>query len=142
MNAEVNGMDIHSSERSSTGDNLDNASPLAGVPIEPKSSVFQVNTEGVVKTTSEKALAPLFAQERAAEFRSRWDDVQRSFVDDPQQAVRQGDELVAEVIQSLAETFAKQPADIESAEADPSATENLRLTFRRHRSFFERLLSI
>jgi hypothetical protein len=139
MNAEVNGMNGDSSGRASTGDGMGRASQAAGVSIEPQ-SVFQVNTEGVVKTTSEKALAPLFAQERAAEFRSRWDDVQRSFVDDPTQAVHQGDELVAEVIQSLAETFAKQPGDIEIAY--PDATENLRLTFRRHRAFFERLLAI
>jgi hypothetical protein len=140
MNAEVNGMNVDSSERASTGDGMSRASQAVGLPLEAHSSIFQVNTEGVVKTTSEKALAPLFPQERAAEFRSRWDDVQRSFVDDPNQAVHQGDELVAEVIHSLAETFAKQPVDIPSAEGD--ATENLRLTFRRHRAFFERLLAI
>jgi hypothetical protein len=139
MNTEVNGVNGNTNDRPSTTDDL---GPSVATPIEPKSPVFRVNTEGVVKTTSEIALAALFPQEMAAEFRSRWDDVQRSFVDDPKQAVRQGDELVAQVIQSLAETFAKQPDDIEHVEADSSATESLRLTFRRHRSFFERLLSI
>jgi hypothetical protein len=142
MNAEVGGIEGNSSDQLSAGNDPGRTSQVAGLSIPPKSSVFQVNTEGVVKTTTEKALAPLFPQERAAEFRSRWDDVQRSFVDDPTQAVCKGDELVAQVIQSLAETFAKQPADTNGAELDPSATENLRLTFRRHRSFFERLLSI
>jgi hypothetical protein len=44
--------------------------------------------------TEEKQLAPLFLPDVAKEFRSRWDSVQIGFVDDPRQAVRQGDELV------------------------------------------------
>ena len=44
----------------------------------------------------------LFTQEAASDFRSRWDLVQRSFVDDPRAAVRAADELVAQVTQSLA----------------------------------------
>jgi hypothetical protein len=106
--------------------------------------VLSVTTDGVVQTSSEKALASLFTPSAAADFRSRWDDVQRGFVDDPQQAVRAGDELVAQVIKSLAETFSNQRDAIEREvnETDKSSTENLRLAFRRYRSFFERLLSI
>jgi hypothetical protein len=84
-------------------------------------------------------LASLFTEEAAAEFRSRWNVVQQGFVDDPQNAVRQGDELVAQVIKSLAETFATQRTALEG---DGGWTEELRLALRRYRSFFERLLSI
>jgi hypothetical protein len=90
----------------------------------------------------EAILAPLFAEDVAIEFRSRWDVVQRGFVDDPKQAVRAGDELVAQVIKSLAETFSGQRAALEGEQADRASTENLRLALRRYRSFFERLLSI
>lgn len=106
----------------------------------------EMNTEGVTKTTvvEEADLAPLFTQSVAMDFRSRWDAVQRGFVDDPQAAVRAGDELVAQVIKSLAETFAKQRAELDGDRktADESTTETLRLSLRRYRSFFERLLSI
>lgn len=90
----------------------------------------------------ESDLAPLFAEDVATEFRSRWDVVQRGFVDDPRQSVRAGDELVAQVIKSLVETFSGQRASVEGERADQASTENLRLALRRYRSFFERLLSI
>jgi hypothetical protein len=92
--------------------------------------------------TDERDLASLFAEDVAAEFRTQWDVVQRGFVDDPRQSVRAGDELVAQVIKSLAETFSGQRASLEGAQADQASTENLRLALRRYRSFFERLLSI
>ena len=92
----------------------------------------------------ESALAPLFTEDAARAFRSRWDAVQRGFVDDPQEAVQAGDELVAQVIKSLAESFSEQRSALEEGlnQADRSSTENLRLALRRYRSFFERLLAI
>jgi hypothetical protein len=105
-----------------------------------------INTEGVTQKTikEDPKLAPLFTQDVATDFRSRWDVVQRGFVDDPKAAVRAGDELVAQVIKSLAETFANQRAELEGdrERTEESTTENLRLSLRRYRSFFERLLSI
>jgi hypothetical protein len=105
-----------------------------------------INTDGVTQTTirEDARLASLFTQEAATDFRSRWDVVQRSFVDDPTEAVRAGDELVAQVIKTLAETFANQRSDLEGSQdkAGAPTTENLRLALRRYRSFFERLLSI
>jgi hypothetical protein len=57
--------------------------------------------------------------------------------------VRGGDELVAEVIESLTATFSSQRGQLESElKQDQSSTENLRLALRRYRSFFERLLTI
>jgi hypothetical protein len=89
-------------------------------------------------------LAPLFLPDVAKDFRSRWDAVQRSFVDDPRQAVRQADELVAQVMKSLAETFSNERAKLEAQvdQTDKASTENLRVALRRYRSFFERLLSL
>jgi len=51
-------------------------------------------------------LEALFPPDAAAHYRTRWAQVQSGFVDDPRRAVAQGDELVAEVMQSLAESFA------------------------------------
>jgi hypothetical protein len=105
-----------------------------------------INTDGVTKTAmrDDAKLAPLFTQDAATDFRARWDMVQRSFVDDPRQAVRTGNELVAEVIKSLADSFAGQRSDSDDGLDKTGAltTENLRLALRRYRSFFERLLSI
>ena len=91
-------------------------------------------------------LAPLFLPDVAKDFRSRWGAVQTSFVDDPRQAVRQADELVAQVMKEP-ETFSNERTKFE-AQVDQTdkeykeSTENLRLALRRYCSFFERLLSL
>jgi hypothetical protein len=92
----------------------------------------------------DEQLAPLFASDVAGGFRSRWDEVQIGFVDDPKQAVRQADELVAQVMKSLAETFSGERAKFEEQleQADSASTENMRVALRRYRSFFQRLLSL
>ena len=86
-------------------------------------------------------LAPLFLPQMAQDFRSRWDEVQIGFVDDPAQAVRHADELVAQVMKNLAQTFAEERANVES-QMDQGDTELMRVALRRYRSFFQRLLSL
>lgn len=54
------------------------------------------NQNSAVRGEDEQ-LAALFLPNVDKDFRARWDIVQRSFVDDPRQAVRQGDELVAQI---------------------------------------------
>jgi hypothetical protein len=91
--------------------------------------------------TEDEPLAPLFLPQIAESFRARWDDVQIGFVDNPTEAVKKADELVAQVMKSLAETFADEREHIEG-QVDQSDTEHLRVALRRYRSFFQRLLSL
>jgi hypothetical protein len=86
-------------------------------------------------------LAPLFLPQIAQNFRSQWDEVQIGFVDDPASAVRRADELVAQVMKNLAQTFADERAHMES-EMHDGDTEHMRVALRRYRSFFQRLLSL
>jgi hypothetical protein len=95
--------------------------------------------------SEDRELAALFTPEMAGDFRSRWDAVQIGFVDDPKQAVQKADELVAQVMKNLAESFADERERFEQQMngADGSAsTENMRVALRRYRSFFQRLLSL
>jgi hypothetical protein len=88
--------------------------------------------------------APLFSEEDAEGYRSRWREVQAGFVDDPRSAVQSADSMVADLMQKLAEGFADQRAALEQQwdrQGEPS-TEELRVTLRRYRSFFDRLLSL
>ena len=89
-------------------------------------------------------LEALFASDAAARYRERWAEVQSGFVDDPRRAVADGDELVAEVMQSLAESFAHERERLEDelSRTGEASTEALRVGLRRYRSFFERLLSL
>lgn len=92
----------------------------------------------------EQRLEALFPPETAEHYRSRWAAVQSGFVDDPRGAAKQGDELVAEVLKSLAESFAREreQLDRQLSESGEAATETLRVGLRRYRSFFDRLLSL
>jgi hypothetical protein len=88
--------------------------------------------------------APLFSPEEAKDFRSRWEAIQASFVDEPRQVVEQADTLVAVAIKRLAEMFAAERTKLEGQwdRGDNVSTEDLRLALRRYRSFFGRLLSV
>ena len=88
--------------------------------------------------------APLFSPEEAKDFRSRWDGIQVSFVDEPRMAVEQADGLVALATTRLAEMFATERTKLEGQwdRGDNVSTEDLRLALRRYRSFFGRLLSV
>jgi hypothetical protein len=94
--------------------------------------------------TIDEAPAPLFVNEDAAGYRTRWSAIQTGFVDEPRKAVEEADALVAEVMKRLAEIFADERRQLESQweRAEQISTEDLRLAMRRYRSFFERLLSI
>ncbi|MCW2583367.1 MAG: hypothetical protein JWQ53_2157 [Klenkia sp.] len=86
---------------------------------------------------------PLLDDHEADGFLTRWSEVQARFVDDPQGAVRDGDSLVAELVQALVQRFSQHKAGLEQqwqAGAEPE-TEELRRALQQYRSFFQRLLA-
>ena len=87
---------------------------------------------------------PLFPENVANDFRSKWDRVQTGFVDEPRKAVQEADGLVAEAIKRLAESFAEERNRLERQwdRGDEVSTEDLRVSLQTYRSFFHRLLSI
>ncbi len=87
---------------------------------------------------------PLFPADQAESFRSRWTAVQSGFVDEPRRAVEQADSLIAEVMKSLAASFAEERQGLEQQwdSGDDVSTEDLRVGLQRYRSFFDRLLSV
>jgi hypothetical protein len=87
---------------------------------------------------------PLFPEDVANDFRSKWDRIQTGFVDEPRTAVQQADELVALAIKRLAESFANERNRLESQwdRGDQINTEDLRVALQTYRSFFQRLLAI
>jgi len=92
----------------------------------------------------EERIVPLFSNDESQRLRSRWESLQVAFVDEPKTSVEQADRLVTEAISNLAEGFSTERHNLEQQwhrEGDVS-TEDLRLAFRRYRSFFERLLSL
>jgi hypothetical protein len=87
--------------------------------------------------------APLLAEHERAELGSSWESIQANFVDDPRRAVEEADGLVANVMQQLADGFARERETLEGqwSRGEDVSTEDLRVALRRYRSFFQRLLS-
>jgi hypothetical protein len=93
---------------------------------------------------NDEAASSLLPADVAQDFRNRWDRIQTGFVDEPRAAVQQADELVASAIQKLAESFADARSNLERQwdRGDQVNTEDLRLTLRKYRSFFQKLMAV
>ena len=92
----------------------------------------------------QEELIPLFEDEAASKFRSRWLTIQSKFVDDPRDAVKQADDLVADIIKSVTMSFSDRRVSLEQQwnSGENISTEDMRVALKRYRSFFERLLSL
>jgi hypothetical protein len=101
-------------------------------------------TAGKVGNDNAEELSPLLSPQETGDFRSRWTSIQTGFVDEPRKAVEQADELVAQIMQRLAQNFSDQRSALETQweHSDKVSTEELRQALRRYRAFFDRLLSI
>jgi hypothetical protein len=88
--------------------------------------------------------AALFPENESKDFHKRWMEIQTAFVDEPRRAVERADELVAEVIKRLADSFAQERSRLEGqwGRGDNVSTEDLRVALQRYRAFFDRLLNI
>jgi hypothetical protein len=86
---------------------------------------------------------PLFDEDELGTYRSRWDEMQARFVDDPRGTVKDADALVNDVVQRLTQTFTDERSSLESqwSEGKDASTEDLRVAMQRYRSFFARLLA-
>ena len=78
-----------------------------------------------------------------ATFQQRWEEIQTRFVDEPRGAVEDADSLVANLMQQLAQGFAKERERLEAqwGRGEDISTEDLRVALQRYRTFFQRLLS-
>jgi hypothetical protein len=115
------------------------ATPTAAsaVPEEPEPA-----PDTAAASTQEEVPRLLTAEEEEG-FRTRWQEIQNRFVDDPREAVHDADGLVADVMQTLAATFSRHKQDLEGqwSQGEEADTEDLRMALRKYRSFFNRLLS-
>ena len=107
---------------------------------------FDPIAEPIVKQVSDDApvgsLIPLLNHEDSEHLRTRWNEIQGWFVDDPRAAVQQADTLVANVIDKITEMFANERGLLEGQwkQGDDVSTEDLRQALQHYRSFFNRLV--
>lgn len=130
--------------RTLSTEDLVQAEPDTAHTADSADTAETTETAGTAETASAQEDEPehvLFDDADVERFNSSWQSIQTAFVDDPQRAVKEADELVAHVIQTLAATFSDHKSELESAwsQGEP-ATEDLRIALRRYRSFFKQLL--
>ena len=105
-------------------------------------------TEAAPASTGTATLASdpggsLLPADMDATFQQRWKEIQTRFVDQPREAVEDADSLVANLMQQLADGFAKERERLEAqwGRGEDISTEDLRVALQRYRTFFQRLLS-
>ncbi|MFB4319323.1 hypothetical protein [Actinomadura sp. 21ATH] len=101
---------------------------------------------GRTRETSTAEHGRLLEGSAADGFHERWREVQSRFVDDPRGAVRQADELAAEIVNAVGQALAARKRTLderlnEGGEASPD-TERLRLALRDYRDFVDRTLTL
>lgn len=130
------------------------ATPATDAPATPATTAEAPAMAGTARTAAtEETRAPdtggIRAQQAAADgsaervgllndpagLRDQWQQVQATFVDDPQQAVHEASVLVDRTLREIHENVSRGEIN------DPTSTEDLRVSFQRYREFFQRLLS-
>jgi|HubBroStandDraft_6_1064221.scaffolds.fasta_scaffold156588_2 hypothetical protein len=118
--------------------------PLSTAELVNRQSQAQSRGDLPAESADGERPEPLFPGTDTEDFRSRWHIIQAAFVDEPRRAVEQADQLVASVVQRVAEIFASERGRLEHdwSQGQDASTEDLRQSLRRYRSFFDRLLSV
>ncbi|HWE87791.1 MAG TPA: hypothetical protein VG267_22805 [Terracidiphilus sp.] len=135
--------EIRNEEELTTADiaNPQRIEPVSGAARSVAASTR--NGQPAVSANQQAQHNPLFPQDELHNFRSRWDQVQTSFVDEPRAAVEQADSLVASIVKRIAEQFAAEREQLEKQwdRGEDVNTEDLRQALKRYRAFFDRLLA-
>jgi hypothetical protein len=92
--------------------------------------------------TNAGSSAALLDREESEHLRTRWNEIQGKFVDEPRSAVQQADRLVSEVIEKITQMFADEHSSLEGQwnQGNDVSTEDLRKALQHYRSFFNRLV--
>lgn len=136
--------DVHSDSSEERRDTPRAATPINRSAESSPSIATGVGIGTAAAMAKDLESGPLFSPQEAGDLRSKWDAIQRGFVDEPRRAVQEADSLVATAMKNLAEQFASQRSTLEGQwdRGGDVSTEDLRLVLRRYRAFFGRLLSV
>ncbi len=115
--------------------------PLGETIVSDIPMINPIPVKAVVDTIAGSATA-LITQEESEHFRTRWNEIQGMFVDEPRSAVQQADALVSEVMEQITQMFSSEHSLLEGQwkQGEDVSTEDLRNALKRYRSFFNRLV--
>lgn len=107
-----------------------------------ETKMVETNLQEAPINLNDGSLLALLEREESEHFRTRWNEIQGKFVDEPRSAVQQADGLVTEVIEKITQMFVNEHSSLESQwnQGDDVSTEDLRQALQHYRSFFNRLV--
>ena len=110
--------------------------------VDYNAPVGETITHEATASTNAGSLTSLLDREESEHLRTRWNEIQSRFVDEPRSAVQQADTLVSEVIEKITQMFANEHSSLEGQwnQGNDVSTEDLRKALQRYRSFFNRLV--
>jgi hypothetical protein len=111
-------------------------------PVVSPSSTNSILPPEESDITSTGLPAPLLDRNESEFFRTRWNDIQARFVDEPYVAVQQADDLVKEVIVQISQVLENGHSllDGQWKQSPQISTEDLRKALHSYRFFFNRLM--
>jgi predicted NAD-dependent protein-ADP-ribosyltransferase YbiA (DUF1768 family) len=107
-----------------------------------EASVSESKTLDVPVRANAGSPAALLNRKDSEHLRTRWNEIQGKFVDEPRSSVQQADALVSEVVEKITQMFASEHSSLESQwnQGIDVSTEDLRKALQHYRSFFNRLV--
>jgi hypothetical protein len=86
----------------------------------------------------------LLTGEEMSNLRSRWDEIQRAFVDDPRAAAARADELLSETIRKISNVIERERSRLNDRWNGGAqvSTDEIRVALQRYRSLFHWLLEL
>jgi hypothetical protein len=123
-------------------DSFDDKVPMDAALIHEAPMGEPITHAALIEKNAGPLAALLLNLEESEHFRTRWNEIQGKFVDEPRSAVQQADALVSEVIEKITQMFANEHSSLEGQwnQGNDVTTEDLRLALQRYRSFFNRLV--
>jgi len=111
-------------------------------PVPYGAAMGETITPEVPAGTNAGSSAALISREESERFRTRWNRIQGTFVDEPRSAVQQADALVSEVVGQVTQMLASEHGSLKSQwnQGSDLSTEDLRRALQRYRAFFNRLV--
>ena len=110
--------------------------------VDDNAPVVETIADEATTGTNTGSSTALLDREESEHLRTRWNEIQGKFVDEPRSAVQQADTLVSEVIEKITQMFANEHSSLEGQwnQGNDVSTEDLRKALQRYRSFFNRLV--
>lgn len=121
--------------------------PIPAVEVMAKAEAIETPVQEMTTAASYLNVKPesttnLLLREDSEHFRTRWNEIQGKFVDEPRDAVQQADALVSEVVDQITRMFAAEHGTLEGQwkQGNDVSTEDLRKALQHYRAFFNRLV--